>query len=103
MEWKSDTWKEKEGIEEGRKDGRKVKEWRSDTWKEKEEIEVGRKDGRKAKEWRSDTWKEKEEIEGGKDGEKRTRGELEMAERGRRRKTTGSEAGLGKQQSNGSN
>jgi len=48
-------------------------------------------DGRKAKEWRSDTWKQKEEIEEGrKDGEKkRTRGELEMAEMERKRKSTG--------------
>ena len=52
--------------------------------------------GWKAKEWRSDTWKEKEEVGEGrkerrKDGEKkRTRGESEMAEMERRRKTTGS-------------
>ena len=28
-------------------DGRKPKEWRSDTWKQKEEIEEGRKDREK--------------------------------------------------------
>ena len=64
--------------------GRKAKEWRSDTWKEKEEIEEGRKDGEKKR-----TRGEESKKEGRKDGEKRTRGELEMAEMERKRNRLG--------------
>ena len=58
---------------------------RSDTWKEKEEIEEGRKD-REKKRTRGEEWKK----EGRKDGKKkRTRGELDMVEMERKRNRLG--------------